>query len=239
MVDDQLAQVVPEIRRSIGELAGEGAGPTFLVNTHWHADHTGGNAAFGEEATILAHANVRRRLAGDPSMSGRVGENTPAAALPVVTFEESASLHFNGEEVRLFYLEAGHTDGDIVVWFTGSGVVHTGDLFVRNYPYVDLDSGGDVRGILRSVRRLLELLPEDTRVIPGHGAPADVATLREYADMLETMIGRVEEALAVGDDVDAMEAAGLTSDYDEVWGGSSFMPPRRFLELTARSLGRE
>src|SRR5262249_46251966 len=147
-----------------------------VLNTHWHGDHTGGNATFGRSAPIVAHENVRRRLAaGAPprEIGGRKIDATPPApreALPIVTFHDKASVHLNGEEVRALHLPTGHTDGDIVVFFTKSNVVHMGDDFVTyGFPFVDLASGGSVKGLVAALDRMIKELPADVKVIPGHG----------------------------------------------------------------------
>jgi glyoxylase-like metal-dependent hydrolase (beta-lactamase superfamily II) len=236
LIDDQFLPLAPKIEAALAELGG--GAPRFLVNTHWHGDHTGGNAHFGEIATILAHANVRRRLAGDTSIGGRVQEETPAAALPVVTYEDGLSIHFNGEEIRVFHLPAAHTDGDSVVWFTGSGVVHVGDLYFQvGYPFIDLGSGGSVEGLIAGVKAVLARVPADARVIPGHGEVTGVDGLREYLAMIEEVAGRVRRALAEGQSEDEIVAAGLTKDFDARWGRFDFVPPERFVRTLVQDLG--
>ncbi len=238
MVDSQYAVQAPSIEKAIVALAG--AKPVLLVNTHWHGDHTGGNAHFGAAATIVAQANVRRRLARDASIGGRLADEVREDALPVVTYEDGLSLFFNGEEVRLLHVPHGHTDGDSVVWFKGSNVVHMGDLFFqRNYPYIDLDSGGSVQGYLDGVESVLRWIPADARVIPGHGEATDVLGLREYRDMLAALVERVREGLAAGLSADDMVAGRLSEDFDARWGGSSFVTPERFVRTLASDLGRE
>ena len=236
LVDDQFAELEPRIRAAVEDLADDR--PRFLVNTHWHGDHTGGNAAFAEGgATIFAHANVRRRLSGDASIGGRVGTDTPAAALPVVTHERGLSIHFNGEEIRLLHFPNAHTDGDTVVWFTGSNVVHLGDLYFDvGYPFIDVDSGGGIRGIVSGVREMLAVLPEDVRIVSGHGRVTGRADLQAYAEMLADVLGRIQEALDDGLPADEIVALKLTADYDERWGGFSFVPPDNFVRSVIRSL---
>jgi len=236
LIDDQFLRLAPKIEAALERIAdGE---PVFLVNTHWHGDHTGGNPHFGRSATIVAHTNVRRRLAGDASIGGNVStEELPAVALPEVTFDEGLSIHFNGEEVRLVHVPGAHTDGDTVVWFTGSNVVHLGDLFFQaGYPFIDTASGGDVEGLIAGVRGLLERIPADARLIPGHGAVSDADGLREYLSMVETITERVREHLADGWSVDEMMEAGLTEEFDGRWDGG-FISSRRFVEIVVDCLG--
>lgn len=236
LVDDKFAHLAPEVDQALASLD---AGPVaYLVNTHWHGDHTGANEHFGAHATILAHENVRRRLAGDATIGGRTLDQIEPAGLPVVTFEDGITIHFDGETVVVRYLPSAHTDGDSWLLFEHANVVHTGDLFFEAfYPFIDLDSGGSVRGYVDAVRALVAAVPEDARIVPGHGKPTDVAGLRAFLEMLETTTTRVSEALAAGESVDEMMENGLLADYDGRWGGSDFMTPRRYLEILARGLG--
>ncbi len=236
IVDDQFLDLAPEIEKTLKEL-GKGE-PVFLVNTHWHGDHTGGNEHFGKKATIVAHANVRRRLARDPSIGGNVAEKElPLPALPEITYEDGAAIHFNGEEVRLIHVAGAHTDGDTVVWFTKSNVVHLGDLYFQiGYPFIDVASGGGVEGLVAGLRELLTKLPRDARFIPGHGEVTGIEGVEEYLAMVETIAQRVREHLKEGWSVDEMISAGVTEDYDARWGNFAFIPPRRFVEILTECL---
>lgn len=236
LIDDLFANTVGEVEDAVTGLA---KGPlTWLVNTHWHGDHTGGNAHFGGRARIVAHANVRRRLSGDAALGGRVAEPAAvAAALPVVTYEDGLSLHFAGEEVIVFHVPGAHTDGDSVIWFKGSGVVHMGDLYFQlGYPFVDLESGGSLQGLVAGVRGVLERVPAETRFIPGHGEVTGAEGLREYLAMLEEVQGRVQKALDEGLKEDEIVALGLTEDLDARWGGFDFVPPESFVRMAVASL---
>lgn len=230
LIDDQFENLAPKIEAALGELAGsaERGVPRFLLNTHHHGDHTGGNGHFGKVATILAHENVRARL---------LDEKRPEAALPVITYADGVSIHWNGEEVRLIHQPNAHTDGDTVVWFTGSNVVHMGDLYFQlGYPFVDVAGGGNVLGLIEGVQSMLARLPADVRVIPGHGEVTGVEGLREYAAMLQTITDRVREHLAKGEDAKAMLAAGVTRDFDARWGHFDFVPPEKFVQSVIDSL---
>lgn len=238
MVDSQFAPLAPRIEAAIHGLAG--AKPTYLLNTHWHFDHTGGNPHFGAEAIVVAHENVRRRLVGDESIGGRVQRDFDPKGLPEITFKSSVRLRWNGEDVDLLHFPAAHTDGDCVVWFRESKVVHLGDLYFQvGYPFIDLDSGGSVTGYLAALRQVLAELPEEVRLIPGHGEVTGVAELREYLAMLETLAGRVREGLAAGKSAAELVADGITADFDERWGGFAFVPPQRFVETLVRGLSSE
>src|SRR5262245_9449359 len=219
IVDDQFERVAPKIQAELAKLAPapDKATPRFVVNTHHHDDHTDGNKRFGKDGIVVAHENVRTHL---------VGAKAPPQSLPVVTYADGLSLHWNGEEVRVFHVPEGHTDGDSVVWFERSNVVHMGDLYFQvGYPFVDLAGGGNVLGLAEGVRGVLEQLPDDVRVIPGHGVVTGKAELAEYVKMLETITERVRARLAEGMDAKAMIAAGVTKDFDERWGHFDFVPP--------------
>jgi cyclase len=232
IVDDQFAELAPKIQAALDKLAGAGKGaPRFVLNTHFHGDHTGSNAIFGRSALIVAHENVRKRLltggGGNPPME--------PAGLPVITYadENGLSLHFNGEEVRLRHFPACHTDGDSVVWFSGSKVMHLGDLFFNGrFPFIDLDSGGSVAGLTRAVGTILAELPADVKIIPGHGPMATKADLERYHKLLVDTQALVKEALAAGDSVDAMVSNGLLKDY-ESWSWA-FIDTKKFLETLVR-----
>jgi glyoxylase-like metal-dependent hydrolase (beta-lactamase superfamily II) len=228
IVDDQFAPLAEKISAAIEKLD---SGPIrFVLNTHWHGDHTGGNAHFGKKGTIVAHANVRTRLAGK--------SDTPKEALPVFTFTNFASVHFNGEEIRLIHLGPGHTDGDTLIHFTKSGVVHMGDLFTnRRFPFVDLGSGGNLAGLLHDIEAALELIPADAKVIPGHGALGTRADLEQFRDMILETTTLVKKALAEGKSLTDVKAAGVPEKYKD-WG-AGFINAGRWLELSYNSLSQK
>lgn len=233
VVDDKLGPLTDRLREAIAELSdGELA---FVLNTHWHADHTGGNPAFGAEAPIVAHHNVRRRLSTRQEVRGNVVDPLPDEGLPVITFGDSLSIWFNGEEIRAIHLPRGHTDGDVAVWFTGSNVVHMGDHFFKDrLPFVDLGTGGDVVGYARNVAEVLERVPEDAEVIPGHGELATVADLREFHRMLVETTGWVRDGVEAGRDLEALKAEGLPDPWDGwAWG---FITEEAWIEVVHASL---
>jgi cyclase len=226
IVDGQFEDSAPEIEALL-ELGTKGR-PRYYVNTHHHGDHTGGNAILGRGATRMAHANVRARLTGDEK---------PEVVLPMVTYEQGLTIHFGGQDIELRHVPGAHTDGDTVVWFHGSNVIHLGDLYFQvGYPFVDVNSGGNVLGMAAGLRDLLAELPDDVRIVPGHGQVTGKTGLAEYVTMLETVIERVRTHLAQGDDLDAMMALGVTQDLDGRWGSFDFVPPRRFVESVVASL---
>ena len=227
LVDDQFAPLAEKIRTALKEL---GDGPLkFLLNTHFHGDHTGGNVVFGNEAHIIAHANVRKRLQM---------ESPPQKALPVVTFRDSLSIHFNDEEVVVRHFPNSHTDGDSVVLFIGSNVVHMGDLFFSGrFPYVDLDSGGDVEGLIKHVEELLTELPSDVKLIPGHGPLSDIDDLKTYHQTLVETTDLIRDQTGAGKSLDEIKAAGLPKKWRS-WG-SGFISTERWIEIVYRSLTKK
>lgn len=189
IVDDQFLPLADKIRAA---LKGEtDKPPRFVINTHYHFDHTGSNAAFSKEATLIAQDNVRKRLASGGVIGNGGSFANPAApqpkeALPIVTFGHDLTLHLNDEEIRAIHLPHGHTDGDAIVWFVKSNVVHTGDLFVTNgFPILDLMGGGSSAGMIAGLEKAIKLLPSDVKVIPGHGVVSTLEDLRRYVVMLK------------------------------------------------------
>ena len=234
IVDDQFAPLADKIKAALKSL-GEGK-LKFILNTHWHGDHTGGNAVFGPDAPIVAQTNVRKRLQ-EGSTANKV-DPAPKEALPVITFDQSVSVHFNGEEIRVIHFPHGHTDGDAVIFFTGSNVVHMGDDFFNgNFPFVDLDSGGDVEGYVRNVGEVLTKLPAGAKIIPGHGALATADDLKSFHRMLTETTGIVRRKIAAGKTLDEIKKEGLPEEWKS-WG-KGFISTDRWIETIYRSFTRK
>ena len=230
LVDDQYAPLVDKIRAALGEIVGGAVELEFVLNTHWHGDHVGGNVEFGAEAPVIAHTNVRERMSTRQETSFGVVEPSAPEALPVLTFGDSVSIHFNGEEIRAIHYPHGHTDGDAVIFFTGSNVVHMGDVhFSGLFPFIDLSSGGSVRGVIDAVTRVVEQVPSDASVIPGHGPLSTVDDLREYLEMLKESVAFVEAGIEAGKSLDDLKAEGVP----ERWAGWSwgFIDGDRWIEI--------
>jgi cyclase len=240
LIDDQYAPLTDKIRAAVAELH-DGA-IRFVLNTHWHGDHTGGNEHLGRAGTlIVAHENVRERMSVEQFMARFDRTEPPSlkAALPVVTYGDAVTFHLNGDEAHAFHVPPAHTDGDSIVHFREANVLHMGDVyFAAGYPFVDLGSGGSATGVLAAVERALELADAETRVIPGHGPLSDRAGLESYRDMLRGVIGRVEALVAEGKSLEEVQAAKPTAAYDETWGGG-FIGPDDFIAAVYQSLEGE
>ena len=227
MIDDQFAPLSDKIKAAIMELGG--SLPKFLLNTHWHGDHTGGNENFADSATIIAHDNVRLRLA-DPA-----NQRVPKA-LPVITFADGIAVHFNGEEIRLVHLPHGHTDGDAAVWFTGSNVIHMGDEYVvGGFPFIDLNSGGSIEGLLENHERLAAILPNDIRIIPGHGPLSTKAEMAAWIAKVRTAAQIVIDQKTAGKVLVDVIAQGLPAEYDSM--GTGFINGEAFIRAVYTSYG--
>jgi glyoxylase-like metal-dependent hydrolase (beta-lactamase superfamily II) len=233
IVDDQFAPLAPKITAAVRAL--QDAPLRFVINTHHHFDHTGGNEAFGSAgALIFAHENVRLRLSQDQVWKLRDGFKVPASppkALPVVTFDDGVTLHWNDETIRIEHVASAHTDGDSQVWFERANAVHMGDTFVNGfYPFIDIESGGSVAGIIDSANRALAQLKPDTKIIPGHGPLATPADLTKYRDMLVDVKARIESAIASGQTLDAYLASKPLADLEGEWG-DGFMKTDQVITL--------
>jgi cyclase len=235
IVDDQFAPLADKIRAA---LKGLGQGKLrFILNTHWHGDHTGGNVVFGPEAPIIAHDNVRKRLATE--QKSEVFKTTtppsPKEALPVITFNESLSVHFNGEEIRVIHYPRGHTDGDSVIFFTSSNVVHLGDdFFAGRFPFVDLESGGSIEGLIKNIGEIIGKIPADAKLIPGHGPLSTVDDLKSYHRMLQQTTEIVRQKMTAGKTLEQIKSEGLPDEW-KPWG-TGFIKTDLWVETIYKSL---
>jgi cyclase len=233
IVDDEYAPLAEKIRAAL-----KGINPgklKFVLNTHFHGDHTGSNPVFGPEALIIAQDNVRKRLVSGSVIMGNKTEPMEAAGLPVVTYADSASVHFNGEEIKAIHFPHGHTDGDSVIFFTKSNVVHMGDDFFNGFfPFVDLDSGGSVQGMTEGVAKVLAQIPANAKVIPGHGPLSGVEGLRKFHRMLVETAAVVQKQVKAGKKLDQIQAAGLPPEWKD-WG-TGFIKTNFWIETLYNSL---
>jgi glyoxylase-like metal-dependent hydrolase (beta-lactamase superfamily II) len=235
IVDDQFAPLADKIRATL-----KGLNPgklRFILNTHWHGDHTGGNVEFGPEAPIIAHDNVRKRLATEQRSEffNRTTPPSPKEALPVITFDQALSVHFNEEEIRAIHYPRGHTDGDSVIFFTSSNVVHLGDnFFAGAFPFVDLDSGGSVDGLTKNIGEIIAKIPAGAKLIPGHGPISTIEDLKAYHGMLQETTEIVRQKIAAGQTLDQIKGEGLPAKWQS-WG-AGFIKTDMWIETVYRSL---
>jgi glyoxylase-like metal-dependent hydrolase (beta-lactamase superfamily II) len=215
VVDDEYAPLAPKIKEAIKTISDKPV--RWILNTHFHGDHTGSNADFAKSGTeIIAQDNVRKRLETGFDLPKRKLPPAEKEALPIITFDNSLTVHVNGEDIRALHYANGHTDGDSVIYFPKSNVVHMGDdFFNMNFPFVDLDGGGSVQGMVKNVRGVLKDLPDDVKVIPGHGPLATKAELAKFADMLDACIAAVQAALKKKLTLEQMKQQKVLAAYDQ------------------------
>ncbi len=234
IVDDDYAQVSPKIAEALKALGS--SVPRFIFNTHWHGDHTEGNKFFGGKGSlILAHTNVRKWLMMDLTVLGQKFQAYPKDALPVVTYDQSISVHFNDEEIRAVHYPNGHTDGDSVIFFTKANVVHLGDdFFTGRFPFVDLQSGGSVPGLTKNIADILAKLPADVKIIPGHGALSTREDLKAYHQTLVETTDIVQKGITSGKTLEGLKNDGLPEKYKS-WG-TGFIKTGFWIETIYKSL---
>ncbi|HYC34953.1 MAG TPA: MBL fold metallo-hydrolase [Usitatibacter sp.] len=240
LIDDQFAPLTDKINAAIKAITPKPV--RFVLNTHWHFDHTGGNENYGKAGTlIVAHENVRKRMDSDQVLEffKQNIPRSPKAALPVVTFNGAMSFHINGDELRAIHVPHAHTDGDTIVHFLKSDVIHMGDVYFNGYyPFIDSSSGGSIDGVIAACDKILAIASDATKIIPGHGPLSNRAELRAYRDMLSQVSSRVKQLLAQGRTNEQVAAAGVTREYDEKWG-QGFIKPDRFAAMVADGLRRK
>lgn len=234
LIDDQFAPLTEKIEAAV---AGLGASPAeYVINTHWHFDHTGGNENFGKRgAKIFAHDNVRKRLkVGDPDGRWKIPP-APAEALPVVTYERGVTLHLNGDTIDVMFLGGGHTDGDSIVRWREKNVVHMGDLYFNSpgWPFIDISSGGGIEKALYSIDSAIAMMDEDTKVIPGHGPMSDRAGLTAYRNIVGEAVTRIRALKDVGV---SLEDAQARRPLDSFERGEGFISEDAFIEAVWTSL---
>lgn len=237
IVDDQLKPITTQLLAAIRKVSNKPI--RFVINTHYHADHVGGNEALGETGTVvIAHDNIRKRMTTEQVSIFRQ-ETTPPypkGALPVLTFNDRMSLHLNGETATAYYVASGHTDGDSIIHFPVSNVIHMGDMFFNGlYPYVDLDAGGSMQGLIEAADLALSMADELTRIIPGHGPLAMTEDLKNYRDYLVEASTNVQELIDKDMTLEQIIAAKPTSEWDEELG-KTWITPAQFVTFIYNSL---
>ena len=235
LIDDGVPPLTGKLLAAIGSLTEDPV--AFLINTHVHGDHIGGNEALGKlGATIVAHDNLRQRLLDDGLTTAAGDVPAPRDALPVVTFSDSVSFHLNGRQAFVFHVENAHTDGDAVIHFREDNVIHTGDiLFNGLFPFIDLDSGGSVVGYIAAQKRILALANEQTKIIPGHGPLATRQDLKAATDMLEDAHGRVRALVEAGQSEEEILAANPLASFHDEWNWG-FITTERMTKTLVRAV---
>jgi len=230
MIDSQYAALTDKIRAAIAAISDKPI--RFLINTHWHSDHTEGNENLAKAgAVIFAHENVRKRMSINQSVLGSEVPASPKAALPVVTFDQGMTFHLNGHEIELFHIRHAHTDGDVLVHFPKPNVLHMGDIYFEGmYPFIDVASGGSIDGMIRAVDQVLAMIDGDTIIIPGHGPLSNKEKLQGYRKVLATIRERVARHLKEGKTLEEILAARPTQEFDAAMG-QGFMNGERFVEI--------
>jgi len=219
MVDDQFAPLAPKIEAALKGITDKPL--RFVINTHWHGDHTGGNPVFSQPVPIIAQENVRKRLAEGRKEPAPAIPPQPTKVLPIITFVDKVSVHLNGEDIQAIYLRRGHTDGDSVIFFPQSNVLHMGDDFVTyGFPFVDLNSGGSVRGLIDNLKKVVTLVPQDVKVIPGHGNLSTLDDVRAFSNMVEATFNLVAAQVNQGKTADQIKQASVLANYSKYSGPS-------------------
>jgi len=232
IIDDQFINLADKIKSALKDLGSDT--PRFVFNTHWHGDHTGGNPIFGQNSIIIAQENVRKRLSTDSTRRGQQIKALPPVGLPMITYGQGLSIHFNGEEIRAVHFPNGHTDGDTIIFFTGSNVVHLGDdFFAGKFPFVDLESGGSVSGLIQNIDALTKQIPADAKLIPGHGAVSNLNDLKTYHQTLVETTGIVRKQMDNKKSLDEIKKTGLPAKYKD-WG-TGFIKTDAWIETIYKS----
>ncbi len=240
IVDDQFAPLAEKIAAALKGIGATDKPVRFVINTHYHGDHTGGNVPFSKTSTVIAQDNVRKRLeAGGPAGNGGSVhfDNKPAEkeALPIITFEHDVTVHLNGEDIHALHFPSGHTDGDSIIFFTKSNVVHMGDDFVTyGFPFIDVDAGGSVEGMIEAVEKVIAQLPPDVKVIPGHGPLSNLDDMRKFVTMLKETKAVVEKNIKAGKTLEQMKKEKVLEPWQK-WSGD-FISTDAFIETLYNSL---
>ncbi len=239
LIDDQFAPLTEKIVAAVAKLSDQSI--KFLINTHWHYDHTGGNENLGKQnVLIIAHDNVHKRMSVDTEIKafGTTVPASPKVALPVITFNDTVTFRLNGEEIHVLHQSHAHTDGDSIVHFKGANVIHTGDVWFNGlYPFIDTSSEGSIDGVIRTVKHILTMANEQTKIIPGHVPLANKKDLHGYLKMLTTVRSRMQKLIDEGKSLDEIIALKPNSDYDETLG-KAFLKPEQFMRIVHDSLTR-
>lgn len=237
MIDADFAEVTPTITKAVQSFTNKPI--KFLVNTHWHGDHTGGNGLIGAAgSSIIAHDTVRPRLSVDNYIAAfdLKMPAQPAAGLPNITFNDTITLHMNGEQMRLIHVPPAHTDGDIIIHFPKANIIHTGDVYFNGfYPFIDSSTGGNLAGMIAAADRILALCDENTKIIPGHGPLSGKAELQAYRDMLAAVESKLKPMIDAGQTIEQITATQPLAEFNTVWG-DGFIPSEKWLPIAIEAI---
>jgi glyoxylase-like metal-dependent hydrolase (beta-lactamase superfamily II) len=241
MVDDQFAPLTEKIKEAISNITDQSV--KFVINTHWHSDHTGGNENFGElGAVIISHDNVRERLSTEQfsAFFNRTIAPLPEKGLPIITFSDNMTIFQNGDEIRIIHVDNGHTDGDSIVYFTKNNVIHVGDDFNdKTYPLIDISSGGSIDGLISSLQTISSLIDDETKVVSGHSDISNKTKVNALITMLKDVRQNVSQLIKNGDSLEEIIASQPTSKYDEIYYDHSRLKPGDFVTMVYQSLTRK
>lgn len=237
LVDDQFAPLTKKIKAAIGKISDKKI--RFVINTHWHFDHVGGNENLGEMGSvIIAHENVRKRMSTDQFIEffQKKIPASPKVALPIITFTKDLMFHLNGENIHVFHVNNAHTDGDAIVYFRNSNVIHTGDIYFAGlYPFIDTSAHGSVNGVIDAAQYVLSIINDDTKVIPGHGPLSNKAELRAYVDMLISVRAKISKQISDGKTIEEIQRTKPTQAFDKKWG-HGMLTPDQFVQILYKNL---
>ena len=241
MVDDQFAPLTEKIKEAISNITDQPV--KFVINTHWHSDHTGGNENFGElGAVIISHDNVRERLSTEQFLAffNRTVAPLPEKGLPIITFSDNMTIFQNGDEIRIIHVDNGHTDGDSIVYFTKNNVIHVGDDFNdKTYPLIDISSGGSIDGLISSLQTISSLIDDETKVVSGHSEISNKTKVNAFITMLKDVRQNVSQLIQNGESLEEIIASQPTSKYNEIYYDHSTFKPEDFVTMVYQSLTRK
>jgi len=241
MVDDQFAPLTEKIKEAISKITDKPV--KFVINTHWHSDHTGGNENFGElGAIIVSHDNVRKRLSTEQFIDffQRTVPPLSEKGLPIVTFSDNMSIFQNDQEIMIIHIDNGHTDGDSIVYFTKNNVIHVGDVYNDNsYPFIDLSSGGSINGLISSLETILSIIDDKTQVVSGHSEVSNKSNVDDFTNMLKNVRKNVSQMMEDGKSLEEIIASQPTSKYDQIYYANTSRQPEDFVTFIYQSITKK
>ncbi len=241
MVDDQFAPLTKKIKEAISKITDQPV--KFIINTHWHPDHTGGNENFGElGAIIVSHDNVRKRLSTEQfsEFFNRTVPPLPEKGLPIVTFSDNMTVYQNGDEIKIIHVDNGHTDGDSIAYFTKNNVIHVGDDFNDiSYPFIDISSGGSIDGLISSLETISSIINDETKVVSGHSEVSNKTKVNDFTNMLKDVREKISQMIKDGKSLEEIIASQPTSKYDQIYYDHTSRQPEGLVTFIYQSLTKK